>query len=164
MCRGGEGGEGGQRQNMTLLAERTQRHIVFPSEPLALILRGLRGAAGGWGGPSCPRRLRGRFGRSGVRGAWKAAGSRGSGHGTRQRGPRQPPARCVPARDQRWLGQAQKGLDFWGAFSEISCAGVPREPPGVSRPRPLLAPRHGRWPWQRGEAAGPLPALASTFV
>lgn len=45
MCRGR--GKGGQRQNMTLLAERTQQHIVFPAETLALILPGLCGAAGG---------------------------------------------------------------------------------------------------------------------
>lgn len=61
-------GEGGQRQNMTLLAEHTQRHIVFPSETLALILHGLCGAAGCWGlGGSCLPR--GRFGRSRVQAA-----------------------------------------------------------------------------------------------
>lgn len=80
MCAGREG-EGGQRQNMTLLAERTQRHIVFPSEMLALILHGLCGAAGCWG--VLPAR-------SGCRqvwqeqGAWKAPGTWCSGRSTQE--------------------------------------------------------------------------------
>lgn len=89
----------------------------------------------GLGGPACLRGLRGRFGRSGVQSSWKAPRLRGSGHGVRE--------------GVGWPGNAG-GLDkhkrvlILGAPSEISCAWVPREPPGVSPPRPLLAPRCGK--------------------
>lgn len=139
------GREGGQRQNMTLLAERTQRHIVFPSETLALILYGLHGAAGGWGGLPA-------HGSSGVQGPWKVLGPWGEGLMLDTC----PTAVTAEVRAGQgmlvpWMGTTR--VLILGPSREISCARVPRNPQErVPHGQGWLCAGGGcgRWPWSTG--------------
>lgn len=98
---------------MTLLAERTQQHIVFPTETLALILPGFCGAAGGCGGGSrLPMAAPGQVWQE--LGAWKTPGLLGSGQGTWECGPLQLLVGCGAGQGPpvvAWAG-TKKGLDF----------------------------------------------------